>query len=90
MTILVIAEHDNSNLKGATLNTITAASELGPVTILVAGSGCTDVANIAAKDEYLQIVNTHSHTIKTNNASNQSMPNKIPSAVATPFPPWNL
>ena len=48
MTILVIAEHDNSELKGSTLNTITAASELGPVTILVAGSDCTDVANSAA------------------------------------------
>jgi electron transfer flavoprotein alpha subunit len=48
MTILVIAEHDNADLKGSTLNTITAASELGPVTILIAGSGCTDVANTAA------------------------------------------
>ncbi len=48
MTILVIAEHDNADLKGSTLNTITAASELGPVTILIAGSRCTDVANTAA------------------------------------------
>ncbi len=48
MTILVIAEHDNMNLKGSSLNTITAASKLGPVTILVAGSKCTGVADKAA------------------------------------------
>ena len=48
MTILVIAEHDNINLKGSSLNTITAASKLGPVTILVAGSKCTGVADKAA------------------------------------------
>ena len=49
MTILVIAEHNNEDLNGSTLNTISAASELGPVTVLVAGSRCITVANIAAK-----------------------------------------
>ena len=49
MTILVIAEHNNENLNGSTLNTISAASELGPVTVLVAGSKCITVGNIAAK-----------------------------------------
>ena len=29
MSILVIAEHDNDELKGSTLNTITAAKEIG-------------------------------------------------------------
>ena len=29
MSILVIAEHDNTNLKGATLNTLAAAKEIG-------------------------------------------------------------
>ena len=28
MSILVIAEHDNNNLKGATLNTVAAAAQL--------------------------------------------------------------
>ena len=28
MSILVVAEHDNEELKGATLNTITAAKEI--------------------------------------------------------------
>src|SRR6201991_2100677 len=39
MTTLVIAEHDNATLKGATLNTITAATQVGgEVHVLVAGS----------------------------------------------------
>ena len=33
MSILVIAEHDNSNLKGATLNTVAAALELSLIHI---------------------------------------------------------
>ena len=39
MTILVIAEHDNASLKGATLNTVTAAHRScgGDVHVLVAG-----------------------------------------------------
>lgn len=28
MTVLVIAEHDNATIKGATLNTVTAASQI--------------------------------------------------------------
>ena len=44
MSILVIAEHDNSNLKGSTFNTVTAANGLnGDVHILVAGSGIESV-----------------------------------------------
>lgn len=50
MSILVIAEHDNISLKGATLNAVTAASKMGgEVHILVAGSGCQAVADAAAK-----------------------------------------
>ena len=41
MSILVIAEHDNAALKGATLNTVTAAAKIGgDVVVLVAGSNC--------------------------------------------------
>ena len=29
MSILVVAEHDNNEIKGSTLNTVTAASEIG-------------------------------------------------------------
>jgi electron transfer flavoprotein alpha subunit len=47
--ILVIAEHDNRALKGATLNTIAAASQIGgAVTVLVAGSQCAGAAQAAA------------------------------------------
>ncbi|WP_018990739.1 electron transfer flavoprotein subunit alpha/FixB family protein [Aromatoleum toluclasticum] len=45
MSILVIAEHDNRTLKGATLNTITAATAIGAdIHVLVAGSRCSAVA----------------------------------------------
>ena len=48
MSILVIAEHDNNNLKGATLNTVAAAKELGgEITLLVAGSDITSVTSEA-------------------------------------------
>lgn len=45
MSILVIAEHDNSSLNVATLNAITAAQAIGgDIDILVAGTGCQDAA----------------------------------------------
>ena len=51
MSILVIAEHDNNNLKGATLNTVAAAKELGgEITLLVAGS---DVASVTSEAQQL-------------------------------------
>ncbi|MFL0807812.1 MAG: FAD-binding protein [Oceanobacter sp.] len=50
MTILVIAEHDNSTLKGATLNAVTAATEMGDeLHLLVAGSNCGAAAEAAAQ-----------------------------------------
>ena len=50
MAILVIAEHDNSTLKGATLNAVTAATQMGgDLHVLVAGAGCGAVAEEAAK-----------------------------------------
>ncbi|WP_299592820.1 FAD-binding protein [uncultured Microbulbifer sp.] len=52
MSILVIAEHDNAELKGATLNTIAAAKAIGgDIDVLVAGSGCDAVGEAAAKVE---------------------------------------
>jgi electron transfer flavoprotein alpha subunit len=49
MTVLVLAEHDNRSLRGPTLNTVTAASQIGGgVDVLVAGSGCRAVAERAA------------------------------------------
>lgn len=52
MTTLVLAEHDNSSLRSATRNTITAAKRYGgPVTVLVAGHDCAQVAQQAAAVE---------------------------------------
>ena len=48
MSVLVIAEHDNTALKPATLNTVTAAVALGDVTVLIAGAGCRPAADAAA------------------------------------------
>ena len=50
MGILVVAEHDNATLKGATLNTIAAAQAIGgDVDVLVAGEGCAAAAEAASK-----------------------------------------
>jgi electron transfer flavoprotein alpha subunit len=46
---LVWVEHDNASVKDATLAVVTAASQLGEVHLLVAGSGCKAVADEAAK-----------------------------------------
>ncbi len=49
MSILVIAEHDNKSLKPATLNTVTAASQIGgDIHLLVAGFECQTVVEQAA------------------------------------------
>mgnify|MGYP001471574524 FL=1 len=48
MSILVIAEHDNNNLKGSTLNTVSAASALsGEISLLIAGSNISSVVEEA-------------------------------------------
>jgi len=49
MKTLVLVEHDNASVKDATLNTVTAAAQLGEVHLLVAGSGAAAVAEEAAK-----------------------------------------
>lgn len=50
MVALVIAEHDNGSLKGATHHTVTAAAQCGgDVHVLVAGSNCGAAAEAAAQ-----------------------------------------
>ena len=50
MTALVIAEHDNASIKGATLNTVTAAAACGgDVHVLVAGHNAGAAAEAASK-----------------------------------------
>ena len=49
MSILVVAEHDNQQLKAATLNTVAAAQKIGgEVHVLVAGANCAAAAQQAA------------------------------------------
>jgi len=55
MSILVIAEHDNNNLKGATLNTVSAATGLsGEVNLLVIGF---NIDNVVEESQSLDGVN---------------------------------
>jgi electron transfer flavoprotein alpha subunit len=50
MSVLVIAEHDNQSIKGATLNTVTAAVQCGgDVHLLVAGHNAAGAAKAAAQ-----------------------------------------
>ena len=50
MASLVIAEHDNRNLKEATAKVVTAATQVGgPVHVLVAGQNAQGVAEAAAR-----------------------------------------
>ena len=50
MSCLVIAEHDNKSIKGATLNTVAAAQEIGgDIHVLVAGSGSGAAAEAAGR-----------------------------------------
>jgi electron transfer flavoprotein alpha subunit len=50
MTLLVIAEHDNKSIKGATLNTVTAAAAIGgDVHVLIAGNSAADAAQAASQ-----------------------------------------
>jgi electron transfer flavoprotein alpha subunit len=50
MTALVIAEHDNASVKGATLNTVAAAAQAGgDVHVLIAGHNAQGAAEAASK-----------------------------------------
>ena len=50
MSVLVIAEHDHGTLKGATLNTVTAALQCGgEVHVLIAGANAAGAAQAAAQ-----------------------------------------
>jgi len=50
MSVLVIAEHDNASIKGATLNTVAAALQCGgDVHVLIAGHNAAGAAAAAAQ-----------------------------------------
>ena len=49
MSILVVAEHDNADIRPVTLNVLAAAQAIGgEVDVLIAGSGCQSVADSAS------------------------------------------
>ena len=63
MSVLVLIEHDNQNLKMSSLNTITAAKKINKsVHAIVLGEGCSNVADEVSKckdiDEVLLIENS--------------------------------
>jgi electron transfer flavoprotein alpha subunit len=66
MSILVIAEHDNTNIKGATLNTLAAATQIsGDVTLMIAGSDCASVVSEAQTfDGVSKIISTDNDKYK--------------------------
>ena len=60
MSILVIAEHDKSSLLPATLNTVTAAGQVGgDVHVLVAGQDCGAIAEAASKIALPPLASSH-------------------------------
>lgn len=74
MSILVIAEHDNGSLKGATLNTVAAAAAVGgDIDILVAGADCQAAAQAASEI---------SGVAKVLVADNAAYANQLPESVA--------
>lgn len=50
MTNLILAEHDNTRIKAATLNAVTAASQIGgDIHILITGANCNEAAAQASQ-----------------------------------------
>ena len=74
MTTLVIAEHDNTTIKAATLNTITAAAACGgDIHVLVAGEGASAAAAAAAQIAGVsQVIHADGASLKNALAENLS------------------
>ena len=57
MSILVLAEHNNKEIKSSTYNSIFAASNIDTnVDVLMIGSNCDELANVLSKAEHVQKV----------------------------------
>jgi electron transfer flavoprotein alpha subunit len=64
MKILVIAEHDNTNLNLSSSNAISAAKQLGEnISVLVIGNDCDDVAESVARISGVREVLLASHEV---------------------------
>ena len=71
MTALVIAEHDNASLKGATLNTVTAAKACGgDVHVLVAGEGAAAAQAAAQIAGVSKVIHADGASLKDGLAEN--------------------
>ena len=77
MTILVIAEHSDAQLKSSTLNTLKAAFELGSeVDVLVAGQNCEGAVKQAAS-----VTGVHKVLVAEGEAFNHCLPEALTDAV---------
>ena len=57
MSVLLIAEHNNKEIRPFTLNAITAASQIDTdVHVLVAGNNCADVAKAVSEISFVKKV----------------------------------
>lgn len=75
MSILIIAEHDNSSLKPATLNSVTAAQAIGgDIDILVVGNDCQAAAADAAKVAGIRKILVADHAAYANNLAENVAP----------------
>jgi electron transfer flavoprotein alpha subunit len=84
MTALVIAEHDNASVKGATLNTVAAAAQCGgEVHVLIAGHNAGAAAaaaeNVAA--QVLSIAANYSHILFPATASGKNVAPRVAAAL---------
>src|SRR6476620_10736983 len=76
MTSLVVAEHDNASIKGATLNTVTAALQCGgDVHVLVAGHNAGEAAKAAA--QVLAVAGSYSHILFPATASGKNVAPRV-------------
>ncbi|KQZ64370.1 electron transfer flavoprotein subunit beta [Sphingopyxis sp. Root1497] len=80
MKTLVWVEHDGSSVKDATLAVVTAASKLGEVHLLVAGSGVDGVDGVAK--EAAQIAGVGKVHVADNAAFGHNLPENIAPLVA--------
>jgi len=75
MTALVIAEHNNASIKGATLNTVTAAAQCGgEVHVLVAGHNASGAAQAAAQ---IALAGAYSHILFPATASGKNVAPRV-------------
>ena len=75
MSVLVLIEHDNQNVKGSTLNTITAAKKIDKsVHAIVLGENCSKVAEQVSKCEGIEEVFIADNSIFKNHVAENISP----------------